>query len=130
MGIDEPYLMPAYVKLLVSDAERMAAFYEALGFTRIHRDPVFVHLRWARYADLFLVAMPPQVSLPGPRGVGVLLCFHAADVSLETLAARAAAQGATTDGPRDQPWHTRELLVTDPEGYRLTFVEPTPQFVA
>ncbi|UQA55574.1 VOC family protein [Polyangium aurulentum] len=130
MGIDESYLMPAYVKLLVNDAARAAAFYEALGFTRIHQDPVFVHLRWARYADVFLVAMPQAVSLPGARGVGVLLCFHAGDVSLETIATRAAAQGATTDGPRDQPWHTRELLVTDPEGYRLTFVEPTPQFIA
>jgi hypothetical protein len=23
-----------------------------------------------------------------------------------------------------QPWHTRELIVTDPDGYRLNFIEP------
>jgi catechol 2,3-dioxygenase-like lactoylglutathione lyase family enzyme len=126
MVSDEPYLMPSYVKLLVSDADRSAAFYESMGFTRIHQDPVFVHLRWMRYADLFLVATPKGLELPGKRGVGVILCFHAGDVSLETLAARAEALGAATDGPRDQPWHTRELLVTDPEGYRLSFVEPAP----
>lgn len=125
MSTDEPYLMSAYAKLLVSDAERSAGFYELLGFSRIHKDPVFVHLRWARHADLFLVATPPGVSLPGPRGLGVILCFTASgDVALETIAARAAAAGATVDGPREQPWHTREVLVTDPEGYRISFVEP------
>jgi hypothetical protein len=23
-----------------------------------------------------------------------------------------------------QPWHTREVIVTDPDGYRLNFIEP------
>jgi catechol 2,3-dioxygenase-like lactoylglutathione lyase family enzyme len=126
MEADAPYLMPAYVKLLVADAERAAGFYELLGFTRVHRDPVFVHLRWARYADLFLVATPPGLTLPGQRGLGVIVCFHAGgDLALETIAARAQAAGAVVDGPRDQPWHTREVLVTDPEGYRVAFVEPS-----
>ncbi|MFT3775090.1 MAG: VOC family protein [Minicystis sp.] len=123
---EEPYTMPAYVKLLVADTARAAGFYELLGFTRVHQDPVFTHLRWARYADLFLVATPPGLSLPGPHGVGVILCFHAGgDVALETIAARATAAGATVDGPRDQPWHTREVLVTDLDGYRVSFVEPS-----
>lgn len=126
MHSDEPYLMPSYVKLLVGDAARSASFYELLGFQRVHQDPVFVHLRWARYADLFLVATPPGVSLAGQRGLGVIVCFSATgDLGIETLAARAAAAGATVDGPRDQPWHTREVVVADPDGYRLCFVEPS-----
>ena len=117
--------MPAYAKILVSDAERAAGFYELLGFTRVQQDPIFVHLRWARGADLFLVAMPPGASLAGPRGLGVILCFDASgDLALETIAARATAAGATVDGPREQPWHTREVLVTDLDGYRVAFVEP------
>jgi hypothetical protein len=36
------------------------------------------------------------------------------------------------DGPRDTPWNTRELTVTDPEGNRFTFTgrgtEPTEDF--
>ena len=125
MAADEPYLMPAYAKLLVTDAERAAGFYELLGFTRIHQDEVFVHLRWARYADLFLVATPPGMSLPGQRGIGVILCFSASgDRALETIAARAAAAGVRVDGPRTEPWHTREVVITDPEGYRISFVEP------
>jgi catechol 2,3-dioxygenase-like lactoylglutathione lyase family enzyme len=126
MDLTEPYPMPAYVKLLVADAARAAGFYELLGFVRVREDGVFVHLRWAHHADLFLVATPPGLSLPGPRGAGVIVCFHAGgDLSLETIAARALAAGAAVDGPRDQPWHTREVLVTDLDGYRVAFVEPS-----
>ncbi len=126
MSDDLPYRMPSYPRLLVSDPARSASFYELLGFTRREHDPVFVHLRWAPGADLFLVAMPRGASLGGPRGLGVILCFDAAgDVSLETIAARAEAAGATVDGPREQPWHTREVLVTDLDGYRVAFVEPS-----
>lgn len=121
--------MPSYVKLLVADAPRAASFYELLGFTKVHEDAVFVHLRWAPHADVFLVASPPGLSLPGPRGVGVIVCFDArGDVALETIASRARAAGATVDGPRDQPWHTREAVVTDLDGYRLAFVEPSEVF--
>jgi lactoylglutathione lyase len=126
MLADEPYTMPSYAKLLVADPARTAGFYELLGFQCVQRDNVFVHLRWARYADLFLVATPPGLTLPGARGVGVILCFHAGgDVALETIAARASAAGAAVDGPREQPWYTREVLITDPEGYRVAFVEPS-----
>src|SRR5690242_11635910 len=124
MSNDEPYLMPSHVRLLVSDVAAAAAFYEALGFSCVNRDAVFVHLRWARYADVFLVATPNGARLPGPRGLGVLLCYYAGDVPLETIASRANTRGVSVDGPRDQPWFTRELVITDPEGYRLAFIEP------
>jgi catechol 2,3-dioxygenase-like lactoylglutathione lyase family enzyme len=118
--------MAAYVKLLVADAGRATGFYEVLGFSVEHRDEVFVHLRWAPHADLFLVATPPGLSLPGPHGAGVIVCFDASgDLGIEAIAARARAAGAHVDGPRDQPWHTREILVTDPDGYRVAFVEPS-----
>jgi lactoylglutathione lyase len=121
---DEAYLMPAYVKLLVSDAARSRAFYVALGFQVRHADQVFTHLRWARGADLFLVAPPPGVPFASPRGAGVLLCYAVVDEDLEAVAVRARATGAKVDGPAPQPWHTRELVVVDPDGFRLTFVQP------
>jgi lactoylglutathione lyase len=130
MSNDEPYLMPSHVRLLVSDVERATAFYEALGFQQVNRDAVFVHLRWARYADVFLVGTPSGVSIPGQRGLGVLVCFYAAGVPLEAIASRAATRGAPMDGPKAQPWFTRELVVTDPEGYRLAFVEPNEPALA
>jgi lactoylglutathione lyase len=121
---DDAYLMLAYVKLLVSDAARARAFYVALGFEVRHADQVFTHLRWARGADLFLVAPPPGVPFAAARGAGVLVCFAVVDDDLDALAVRARAAGAKVDGPAVQPWHTRELVVTDPDGFRIAFVQP------
>lgn len=121
---DGAYVPLAYPKLLVTDAERTVTFYTNLGFTLVHRDPLFAHLRWKRYADLYLVSTPAGYGIEGRRGVGVILCFDARDHRLEEVALLAQAAGASTDGPRDTPWHTRELLVMDPEGYRLSFVTP------
>ncbi|MFN7143662.1 MAG: VOC family protein [Myxococcota bacterium] len=112
---------PAFPKLLVEDAPRSLAFYEALGFAVVQRDPVFTQLRWGPGADLWLVRTPPGKALEGRRGVGVLLCFHADGV--DAIAARARKVGAAVDGPTDQPWHTREIIVTDPDGYRLNFLQ-------
>jgi uncharacterized glyoxalase superfamily protein PhnB len=53
----------------------------------------------------------------------VLLCFTSS-TDLEVLAQRAVTLGAPTQGPEVQPWHTRELVVTDPDGYRLNFLQP------
>jgi lactoylglutathione lyase len=114
----------AYPKLLVSDADRSVRFYVGLGFELVHRDRVFAHLRWALHADVFLVSTPPGLALEGRRGVGVILCFDARARGLDELVDRAALIGASVDGPRDTPWHTRELTVLDPEGYRLAFVTP------
>jgi len=121
---DDAYVMPAYTKLLVSDPARSRAFYEALGFQLRTADPVFTHLRWARHADLFLVSTPPGVPFATPRGTGVILCFSVVDSDLDSLASRARAAGASVFGPHPQPWHTLELLVTDPDGFRLCFVTP------
>jgi lactoylglutathione lyase len=124
MSGDDAYVMPAYVKLLVTDAERSRTFYQALGFELRHADDVFTHLRWARFADLFLVATPPGLLFAGARGAGMIVCFSVVDDDLEAVAGRARAAGASVDGPRAQPWHTAELLVSDPDGYRLAFVQP------
>lgn len=119
-----PETLPAFTKLLVRNPERAAGLYAALGFETLHRDPVFLHLRWAPHAELYLVTAPPNAPLPEPRGAGVLVCFAvAADVSLGDLADRAREAGAPVHGPTEQPWNTRELIVTDPEGYRINFVQ-------
>lgn len=114
---------PAFVKLLVADPESSVRFYEALGFTLRQRDPVFAHLAWGPGAELYLVSTPPGRSLEGRRGVGVLVCFRADDRGVDAVAERVRAMGAPMDGPVDQPWHTREIVVTDPDGYRLTFLQ-------
>ncbi|MFP2925326.1 VOC family protein [Pyxidicoccus sp. 3LG] len=115
----------SFVKLLVSDAARSLAFYEALGFERVAAEPPFVQLKWAGTMDVYLVTPPPMLKLEGRRGLGVLVGFRTEGPSgLDELLLRAQAQGAAVEGPVVQPWHTREVIVTDPDGYRLNFIEP------
>jgi lactoylglutathione lyase len=54
----------------------------------------------------------------------VLLGFRTGEGGVEAVAARAAQAGASVEGPSRQPWHTREIVLTDPDGYRLNFIEP------
>ncbi len=112
-----------FVKLLVLDQAASATFYEALGFTRVGVDGTFIHLRWEERGDVVLVKAPTGVRLDGKRGWGVLLSFTS-ETDLDTLAERARALAAPIQGPEVQPWHTRELIVTDPDGYRLNFMQP------
>jgi len=119
-------LASSFVKLLVADPDRSIPLYEALGFEVAERDPVFTRLRLPNGADLFLVRLPAGRGLEGKRGVGALVCFRVdrdADGGVDALAERARAARAPVDGPTDQPWHTREIVVTDPDGYRLNFVQ-------
>lgn len=118
-----PTTVKTFVKLLVLDREASARFYEGLGFTRVGADGTFVHLRWEDHGDVFLVGAPTGVRVEGKRGWGVLLCFTSA-TEVARLAERAAAQGAPVQGPEVSPWHTREVVVTDPDGYRLNFLQP------
>jgi catechol 2,3-dioxygenase-like lactoylglutathione lyase family enzyme len=122
--MDAQQLPVSFVKVLVSDAERSARFYEALGFERVKAEPPFTLLRWQERGEVFLVTLPGGRSLEGRRGTGVLLGFRAGTGELAELLLRAQAQGADIEGPLHQPWHTRELIITDPDGYRLNFIEP------
>jgi len=117
-------LLSSFVKVLVSDAERSLKFYEALGFKRLNADPPFTHLRWENQAEVYLVSVPAAVSMEGRRGLGVLIGIRVGAVGLEEIVARAQALGATVEGPTRQPWHTREITLADPDGYRLNFIEP------
>lgn len=113
--------LESFVKLLVLDREASATFYEALGFVRVGTDGTHVHLRWGTQGNVFLVGVPSGVNVEGKRGWGVLLAFMG---GVDEVVQRAAKLSAPTQGPDVQPWHTREVVVTDPDGYRLCFIEP------
>ncbi len=122
--MDNAPLTTSFVKLLVSDTERSAKFYEALGFKRISAEPPFIRLQWEGQAEVYLVAQPAALPMEGRRGMGVLLGFRIGATGLDEVSNRARAQGASVDGPTVQPWFTREIIITDPDGYRLNFIEP------
>lgn len=116
--------LESFVKLLVLDKEASATFYEALGFSRVGSDGTHVHLRFGAQGDVFLVDVPSGVNVEGRRGWGVLISFTG---DVDEVVKRAAALGAPTQGPEVKPWHTREVVVTDPDGYRLCFLEPAKE---
>jgi predicted lactoylglutathione lyase len=122
--MSDPAPLGFFVKLLVLDRNASAEFYEKLGFVRVGADSTFIHLRWEEKGDVMIVSAPTGVRVDGKRGWGILLSFTS-QTALETLAERARALSAPCEGPDVKPWHTRELVVTDPDGYRLNFVAPT-----
>lgn len=126
----EIYPMPAFPTLAVADLAASKRFYvEGLGFRVIFSwappgsAPRLEHLRWSRHADLLL---EPGGADEEPRGRGVRLNFSAALAgrSCAEIAVRAQAHGALVDGPVDQPYNVREVIVTDPDGFVLVFSEP------
>ena len=81
--MDNEQLLSSFAKVLVSDPERSAKFYEALGFKRTQAAPPFIHLQWEKQAEVYLVTLPPVVKLEGQRGLGVLLGFRSGAVEVE-----------------------------------------------
>ncbi len=128
---DDLYSIPSFPTLTVNDLEISADWYEkAVGFKLVASIPdangkkLLSHVRWAKYADLFLVASSPENPLPESKGVGVLLTFAVTDRSVDDLACSFKENNVDiVFGPVDQPWNARELTVIDPDGYLLKFTE-------
>lgn len=121
--------MPMFPTLAVEDVGASARWYsEVLGFGTVFvlpgadGEPVLAHLRWRKYADVLLV--PDGSDSSDRKGVGVSLSFLATDSSVDAMAERLAGRGVALDeGPVTRAWNTREIVVADPDGYRLVFFE-------
>ncbi|HSJ59068.1 MAG TPA: VOC family protein, partial [Anaerolineae bacterium] len=134
----EIYPMPGFPTLSVSNLAISKQFYvEGLGFQVIFSMPpgdgpkVLEHLRWVRYADLLLEQGPRlkqgTQDRDRERGQGVRLNFSAALAgrTCAEIAERARAHGGgAVKGPVERPYNAREVVVTDPDGFVLVFVEP------
>ena len=126
----EFYPMPSFPTLAVRDLAASSQWYQqVMGFQLVFEmpgqsgAPILIHLRWAKYADLLLVADTSQTS--ETKGAGVTLNFAMGQNSIDDFAAEIRRNGANIiNGPVDQPWNARELTVLDEDGYRLTFTQP------
>lgn len=124
MNSDDIYVMPAFVTLAVSDLQASVRWYhDVLGFRVLFEVPgQLVHLRREKYQDLLLkpAASSDDRSTERP-GRGVSLCYTVGTVShLDRLAVDARSQQALIlEGPLDRPWNVRELVLSDPDGYRV-----------
>ena len=128
----EFYPMPMFPTLAVADIGASASWYtEQVGFARVFAIPetggdvALEHLRWSKYADLLLV---PETSASCPvqdKGTGISLSFLAQVETIDDMAARLEANRVeVTEGPVDRPWNTRDIVIIDPDGFRLIFFEP------
>jgi uncharacterized glyoxalase superfamily protein PhnB len=110
--------------LTVNDLAASLRFYgEALGFT--------VEERWEEEGELkgvMLVAGTSHLGLSQDdwakgrdreKGVGFRIFAETAQ-DLDAIARRLREHGVEPDGPKDDPWGTRSLTVTDPDGFKLT----------
>ena len=128
----EFYPMPMFPTLSVADIGASASWYtEKVGFARVFAIPgtggevALEHLRWSKYADLLLV---PEANSSYPtqaKGAGISLSFLVQTETIDDMADRMEASGVEIEeGPVNRPWNTRDIVVLDPDGYRLTFFEP------
>ena len=103
--------MVMFPTLAVGDVRASVGWYaEVLGFGTVFvlpgadGEPVLGHLRWRTYADVLLVPDEGGADSKRVKGAGVGV--------------------APEEGPVTRPWNTREIVVEDPDGYRLVFFEP------
>ena len=128
----EFYPMPMFPTFSVADIRASASWYtDKVGFSRVFALPgaggvvALEHLRWSRYADLLLIPETGSPQSSHRRGVGVTLSFLTERETIDDMAARLQANGVEiAEGPIDRPWNTRDIVVLDPDGYRLIFFEP------
>lgn len=125
----EIYPMPMFPTLSVADVGASVGWYsEVLEFGTVFvlsgadGAPVLAHLRLRKYADVLLV--PEEAESSGLKGTGVSLSFLVGESGVDAMAERLAGRGVELDeGPVTRPWNTREIVVVDPDGYRLVFFE-------
>lgn len=112
----------------VDDLQASLAFYvDGLGFT--------VEERWEEEGELrgvMLLAGSCRLGISQDdfakgrdrqKGVGFRIWAESAQ-DLDALAGRAREHGLDPDGPKTEPWGSRTLTVTDPDGFTMTFTPP------
>lgn len=116
------------VSCYVKDLAKTSDFYEALGFRRGKEEPGRVTF----YVNWFFVTFIAQDQAEGAelrkearlktKGAGQFLHLKVDDVDGFYKAAR--SQGLKPAGePEDRPSGTRELMLRDPDGYKLVFFQ-------
>ncbi|ABF39569.1 Glyoxalase/bleomycin resistance protein/dioxygenase [Candidatus Koribacter versatilis Ellin345] len=115
----EFYPMPMFVRLAVADVEASKQwFHTVLEFESVFDIPhSMAHLRGRRYQDVLIV----KGEVPEQVGQGVTLSFSWKEPVDEIVPRLKAAGGKIVDGPVDRPWNARELVIEDPNGYRMSF---------
>ena len=128
----EIYPIAMFPTLSVADVAASVEWYTGkMGFASVFSMPgpgggiVMAHLRWRKYADLLLVPDAGPSDDGRRKGVGIVLSFLADSEPVDDLAAGLASRGVEiAEGPVTRPWNVRDIVVLDPDWYRLVFFAP------
>jgi uncharacterized glyoxalase superfamily protein PhnB len=114
--------------ITVNDLGRSITFYtEGLGFIikenwEEEGKLAGVEL-WAGAAQLVLTQDDFKKGRDRVKGIGIRLWFYTAQ-DLDGLAAQAKASGIVLDQePTDMPWGARVFMLTDPDGFKISFTK-------
>jgi catechol-2,3-dioxygenase len=109
----------AELTLASREPERLADFYrDVFGMRRLADERDRVWLDAGRTARLG-IWLPGEKEFGDRGGVHVHFALSVAPRSLDGLAARARAAGASCEGPVEHDGGDRSLYMTDPEGNRV-----------
>ncbi len=108
----------------VTDIEKTAAFYEALGFliTKKEANRLSVRLNWF-WVDFVKAGAEEKQDFQkearlSPRGSGIFVYLSVEDV--DACHRELLEKGLTPSSePKDWPWGNREFVIRDPDGYKL-----------
>lgn len=112
--------MPLFLRLEVRDIPTSLAWYqEKLGFISLYtldgpNGPMMAHLRFAKYADLMLV---PETKQYAAKGEGLSIYLNVDKGGLDALVS--SAGDAIVEGPVVRPWNVREIVLHDPDGFKI-----------
>lgn len=138
-GQSEIYPMSMFPTFEVEDIRVSIEWYtNVLGFIVIYEMPdpdgrtYIAHIRKEKHQDILLISSSDrEYDDVIKKGVGVSITFQFNEIkggnhfSIDDYASSIREKGANViEGPVNRPWNTRELVVTDPDGYRLIFSTP------
>ncbi|WP_214484192.1 VOC family protein [Bacillus sp. SM2101] len=119
----EYYPMPLFVKLSVKNMDDSLKWYnEVINFNSIFELPdkegntIMAHIRGEKYQDILLLKDNSQDKC-SKQGIVVNLSVEDVHQFFERAL---AANTKVIEGPIDQPWNARELILKDPNDYTIT----------
>ena len=102
-------------------------FYKKIGFDVLQSDDEHSVVAAGAFS-LDLVSMRDERmfakdSMAAEKGLGMYVYIRVD--SVDTTYARLAELGVLATKPKDWPWGNREIIVKDPDGYKLCFWQPS-----
>lgn len=131
--LPEPCVMPCVPTLWVKKLEPSAKWFkEVLGFSSVYErentegEPILIHLRKGMNQDLLLAPDPDGFAVNRKeRGLGMTLTFIVED-DIDDLAGDVWSNGGEiVSGPAEEPWNVRDVVIKDPNGYRIRLSQMT-----